>query len=369
MTEPTFTLRKYVPDDVRIVELRDRLTAGLGGPRVVVDVRYFGSHNLRVEPADAGEHPGLFRTFIEMALDESGLRDFVSKHGSLTATMLMPGEVNEDDAVGAVLQEQAGIDPRRILQLLGDPVDLVLRHARAMRAAWRLWESLVAGDMDSVRAHFAWVKLRGELFDCPNDDHGLGGDVPAPFRYVFEHDAADREDLQAADDPSTNLTLTTSGPEGVVVEDLRDAPRVVVDDATARASGRALLANVLGHVLERNMEVRVEWSDEVPVTQYAPSCLLAALWLQAQQAMVSKASFKSCVECGMPFEVSKNGRRRQATYCSNACKSRHQRVKQERIEALLKTDTATADIAAKVGVSTNVVQAHSVRLAKVKRTS
>lgn len=81
-----------------------------------------------------------------------------------------------------------------------------------------------------------------------------------------------------------------------------------------------------------------------------PVSLIGALWLQAGFSLARESEFRTCI-CGKPFEVAKGGttgKRSDAQFCSDACKSRNFR-KVRRVYQLKDGQTPIAAIAASVG--------------------
>lgn len=99
---------------------------------------------------------------------------------------------------------------------------------------------------------------------------------------------------------------------------------------------------------------RVSWrmwmEDETVRVGPSPVSLVGALWLQAGFSLARNAEFRTCI-CGKPFEVATGGatgKRSDAQFCSDACKSRNFRMIQ-RVYRMKDARTPIAKIAASVG--------------------
>ena len=65
--------------------------------------------------------------------------------------------------------------------------------------------------------------------------------------------------------------------------------------------------------------------DSPLVVKLCPQSLMDALWVQLLLAVVQNKSFRDCVICKKPYEVSPSTNRVTRSYCSNACRNKAQR--------------------------------------------
>jgi hypothetical protein len=87
--------------------------------------------------------------------------------------------------------------------------------------------------------------------------------------------------------------------------------------------------------------------------QTVPENLLGALWLQLAEAIGGGKQFRQCITCGGWFEVSGRSDRR---VCSDACRSRAYRGRQERARQLAAEGKGFPAIATELGSSVKTVR-------------
>jgi hypothetical protein len=87
-----------------------------------------------------------------------------------------------------------------------------------------------------------------------------------------------------------------------------------------------------------------------------PSCLASALWLQFAEAVALEKRYRVCKECGEWFEIPRRGGRINREYCSNACRSKAYRERQERARTLAAQGMAPKDIARELDTTALVVR-------------
>jgi hypothetical protein len=95
-----------------------------------------------------------------------------------------------------------------------------------------------------------------------------------------------------------------------------------------------------------------------PRLMYAPSSLLAAMWLQLALAIVGQKRFPACKACGRLFEISteQSGFRSHREFCTEVCKTNHYRARKRRALELAHEGTTLRAIAAATETDKNTVR-------------
>ena len=78
-----------------------------------------------------------------------------------------------------------------------------------------------------------------------------------------------------------------------------------------------------------------------PTLQLVAPTLLAAVWLQLADAVSNDRTFNRCRTCGKWFEVAPEVARSHRRFCSNACKTKAHRNKQDRARQLFTVEKMT----------------------------
>ncbi len=310
------------------------MVATLGAPS---KARFTGARCIAVTGLrryyDPDLNPALFHSLMHLKSEEQAVA-FVREFGTLTRWR--PVDVGARSLVGE------RVNPHAV-----DPVDVVLAHARTMSATWRLWEASKAGDLDAVDALVTWRgHPGGQRVARPADDllamwGGRDGEIPRGY-------CVDARETQSANDAALDrLDAITAS----VV------PHARIDAALTR------VAHNLGAALKNNVTVDVAMVQGGPVLRNMPSCLLAKLWLQVHAAMSSGATFPRCRGCSRLFERSsgQRGKRADAVFCSDRCKSAFQRTKNARIVELTESGMSPQQVANVVGVTVDTVARQLVK--------
>jgi hypothetical protein len=86
-----------------------------------------------------------------------------------------------------------------------------------------------------------------------------------------------------------------------------------------------------------------------PALRFEAPTLLAAVWLQLADAVSNDRTFGRCRECGKLFEVAPDAARTHRRFCSNGCRSRSYRERQERARQLHAAKKSFEEIAEELG--------------------
>lgn len=264
------------------------------------------------------QYPALFRAFIETPPTQEGILAFANQYGLLgdkiTTQIILP---NKQSAWGELLQDWQG-------ELSG------------LKQAFLLWDMVQAGNLEGLARHIVWKETETEkkekVIIVSYDSHPefSFGKAPPSVRQ-------NRETIAHSQAQPEFFSQFQSGDVGQPA--LYYVQRVINRHLTGRVSPRVL------------------WNREhTELGLYmVPSGLIGALWLQFAQAITGHKQYHRCEYCGTWFEVSLEASRPTRVYCSDACRFKAYRKRQEdayrlhtegvplkEIAKHLGTDTATA---------------------------
>jgi hypothetical protein len=148
------------------------------------------------------------------------------------------------------------------------------------------------------------------------------------------------------------LDQTPSLERGLLVELLTQDVEVAVN---AQLSGRVIPRVAAGAA-----------ANGVLGLTYEPQSLLGALWLQLASAISDDKSFRTCDFCGRWFEVSPHATGKSRLFCSNACRAKAYRKRQQEAHDLYERGTSTAEIATRLGSDEVTVRGWLGRLRKAE---
>jgi len=255
------------------------------------------------------QYPALFRVFIETPPTQEGILAFADQYGLLgdkiTTQIILP---NKQGAWGEVLQDWQ--------------IELA-----ALKHAVVLWDLVQTGNVERLAAHIIW-KEQGVTYDSHPEypsDKGPIGDVHTQEWIAIEHEP----DM-----------LARFQPGDVGQPALYYVQRVVNRHLTGRVSPRVL------------------WNREhTELGLYmVPSGLIGALWLQFAQAIAGHKQYHRCEYCDTWFEVSLEASRPTRVYCSDACRFKAYRKRQEDAYRLHREKVPLQEIAKRLGTDTTTAK-------------
>ena len=271
------------------------LTVGLTSGRVMDRNRY--------RPLQ--DHSGLFRIFSEVEPTEEGILGFANKYGLLGADVTtniripIPGK---PDTMG-----------------VGEPIDKWKDQIALMRRVLDVWELARAGDLEGLsRLIHAKEKLK-DISMSQSISSGLSGLVM-----------------------SGQIILSPEGhPE-------------ILEEARAGDLVKSALLQVQYRVNEQLRGLtspRILW--DIDGTRLGlgiqPTSLLGAMWLQLARAIDGQKDYRQCKECQTWFELSPEVARTNRQYCSNACRIRAYRGRQEKAQEMNRQHKPISEIAKILG--------------------
>jgi hypothetical protein len=275
-----------------------------------------GASPLRPEPDAA-----LFRNFAELRPDKASILAFANRHGNLGVG---------HDLRPATSTESVGGSPMR-----GTLLVTWQHQISDMQRLVGLWDLLRAGDSQRLAAHIRWQETakRGASVHFHSDADGGRGGGPA---LGFQRTKA----LIASCDTRPELLAEFEAGDPVapawayLQQDLDLHLRHV-----AGWDGADMLAAVAAWDPKRGR----------PALRFEAPTLLAAIWVQLADAIGNDRTFGRCQGCGRWFEVGFDAARTHRRTCSNACRSRSHRERQERARRLHAAKKTFAEIAAELG--------------------
>jgi hypothetical protein len=130
---------------------------------------------------------------------------------------------------------------------------------------------------------------------------------------------------------------------------------------------RALLIRWINRNLQGRASPRLfpdEWTQPQKERRFpllaslrlVPSNLYACLWLQLGQVMSTNREQRKCRGCGEWFDVKAKGKRSDRTCCSDTCRKRVYRVRQDRARELFAQGQKVKEIAQEIGADVKIVK-------------
>jgi hypothetical protein len=261
---------------------------------------------------------GLFLTLAQTLPGERDIAYFLYRFGMSGAGRKLP----ESSTVAEVVKQVSGP---------GSSIGQWIEHRWEMSRLVELWTALGADDRIALHRHIRWRKLNGsgrvEYDSRPDMD--LPGWRPRPVH----------KEVIASD---------TVRPEWFRLFKENDVilPAFVYIQAKINAG---LAGEVTTAALYDFKQKRLRLYD-------VPRTFVAALWLQFGQAVDADKKYRQCVVCQAWFEASPETGRSSRKFCSNACRSRLYRERQEAARRLHGEGRAPREIAQELGATVETVR-------------
>jgi hypothetical protein len=256
------------------------------------------------EYAPMREHSGLFRTFADVPLSKDGILQFANKYGALS-NLLRPWTRSRADRSEILTggEERYGWWRGKIA---------------AMKRAVMLWDLVRKGDEAGVV----------DFIDVNKPDSGL--------------EIHWREE---------KLDSYEEGTPGVVIKSGQPEPKDAVEAALL------LLQRTMEEELYKGLSAKMELiSDRRLEFRDRPSDLITAMWLQFALGVSGEREYRSCMVCKAWFELSPDIARTTRLFCSDACKSKGYRLKQDRARQLFAEKKGFSAIAKELGSNVATVK-------------
>jgi hypothetical protein len=263
------------------------------------------------------ENSGLFLSLAETRADQRGVLKFLF------------------DCEDRLLWRsgQARADMPKFPDFMGGPnLTEWVAAARWMRLLVALWRSVRSQDRSSLQRHIHWQAERGSA---------------AQVVYICKHHHHPDAELPA-DGVAEPIASREVRPGWLQILKPPDLTGPAVAFLKAKIS--AYLADL----------VRPQFLIEVKTTRLRlepiPKTFFALLWLQFGEAVAEAKEYERCLSCGFYFERSPATARSNRRFCSNACRSRMYRKRQERAQRLYEEGMPLSQIARELETNVRTVR-------------
>jgi hypothetical protein len=254
--------------------------------------------------------PALFHAFAELKPDKEEILKFANLHGNLTH--------------GRELQPAEGADSVSGSPMYGTLLFTWQYQIASMQRAVGLWHLLQQEDRERLSLYIQWRKDRKRGPSVHFDSHPAGKGGPS---LGFQR----AKEVIASGDTQPGLLGTFEVGDPVV-------------PAWTYLKGE--IDTQLHHVAaEIAAEMAWDARRKRPALRFVAPTLLAAVWLQFADAVSNDRTFSRCRECGRWFEVAPDAARTHRRFCSNKCRSKAYRERQDRARQLFAAGKTFEEIA------------------------
>lgn len=270
------------------------------------------------------EETGLFRSFAQTDLTREAMLKFATAHGSLGGR-----------AKGAV----------------GEDFWVWREEIHAMRRLVELWDWAQEGNTQDLSRVFEW---KGEELAY----HGPRVSGRSEWRF-------EREDLDPAGDAADEYRQSGWRERGMEAPaDLPPIPYRLPSDlfrpGDVIVPARQYVQSAVDAKIRVSVSPRLTWraDQDRARLQFLPDSLLGALWLQFALAVSGEKAYRYCARsgCRTPFEVSPEAARTNRAFCSDACRYKAYRERQEEARRLHRQGVPFDRIAAQLGSDATTVE-------------
>ncbi|MBL8796597.1 MAG: hypothetical protein JNM56_22035 [Planctomycetia bacterium] len=257
---------------------------------------------------DAQQVPrSLFRTFADLPTNEDGIRAFANEYGGLGVFEAFQPKASDVTVVGEPLQ--------------GEPIARWCEQIVTMRRLTALWDLCQAQDLPGLGRHIRWTDERGQRvvrYSHAGGEPGLGEDADVSPKEVV-------------------LASPTHHPEWLA----QWSPGDLMLPALFH------LADEINQQLHFHDSLRMMWEPQQKqlALRLPVPTLRDLLWAQFAEAIVSRRSFRKCKTCGTWFELLPGLARTNRLFCSEGCRSKLYRMRQEDARRLRGEGKSVAEIA------------------------
>lgn len=252
------------------------------------------------------EHPGLFKTFAGTSPTREGVARFASRYGMLG---LRSPHTTEWEFGSQ--------------QISGEALDQWRWHIEVVKLTLVVQTALQAGDIMTLRQVYeAWLDLR-------------------VFCYLDGNVSLHPDDFPTGPQPDIWWT----------------DPRCEVDIVEVRYSlGDILTAALKGHLSPKIVPTESASFDLFMV----PDSLVSAMWYQVTQLVVGHKEFRCCARSGcdawIEISLGLTGSRSSKRYCTDGCRMKAYRMRQEQARELKRQGMSLREIAHALGSDTHTVR-------------
>ena len=232
------------------------------------------------------EFPGLFREFAAIKPSQKSILNFANRYGDLFDQGGVPAWMLKAGAI-----ENGASSLEKWKSEISD-----------MNALVRLWEQIKNQSKKELQAVITWNEKGAVSYKIIRS----GG---ASYAVVLAH-------------PDSDEILIERFRRGDVLQPARYALRKEINNRLEGSPTIPRLVWCSGRIREDRPSPKPD--DHLRIV-FAPSNLLAAMWLQFAQEVTGEHELRRCTGCGKYFQVGPGGRRGHAQTCSEACRKRKSR--------------------------------------------
>jgi hypothetical protein len=265
----------------------------------------------------------LYRALAKVEPTEAGILAFVQRYGPLGEGVETRAETEGERSVA--------VEPFPAWQLT----------VIWLRALVRLWDMIQGGDSDGLARVIKWRGKEKVLYQASPDlltALGHSAALPEIVRELLGSFWEDRATIASADGIPRAVTHFTPGD--------------VVHPA------RLFLIDSINGILGRTTQPAILWDDKnarVRMSTY-PRSLLGAAYLQFATAILSGRLSRTCQVCGRAFEVTNVSSRNDRLTCSNTCRTRAYRDRQQRARDLRAKGWPLKRISKELGSDVSIIK-------------
>lgn len=252
------------------------------------------------------EYSCLFRIFAETTADSDGIIGFANRFGLLGLGM--------DGAPGRSRPFAGTAEPRSAW----------LGEMGAMKSAVGLWDMVSAGRSEDIEAYLRPVIHHADIL------------------------ATDRGSI------SSGISQTDVKFNPGELRWYRTNPEIIALFAAGEYQAIALrrVQAIVNERLGSRVSPRILWEDPRKREwgmYFVPHSLIGAIWTQFAQAITENRDYRRCRQCDTWFEIDHYKARTNRYFCSNACRSKAYRERQQEARRMASAGVSLESIAAKLG--------------------
>ncbi len=265
----------------------------------------------------------LYRALAKVEPTEAGILAFIQCYGPL----------------GEGVQTWAATAGDRYADV--EPLPAWRRTVVWLRELIRLWDMIEGGDRDGLARVIKWRGKEKVFYRTSPDLHAALGhpkEVPENVREVL--------------DALWEGKLTIANIDGIPRTLAQFTPGDVIHPA------RLFLIDAVNGTLGLTTQPALLWDDKAARARMRtyPRSLLGAAYLQFATAILSGRLSRMCQVCGRPFEVTNVSSRNDRLTCSNTCRTRAYRDRQQRARDLHGQGWSLKRISKELGSDVSVIK-------------
>jgi hypothetical protein len=279
---------------------------------------------------------GLFRDFAKVEPTEEGILAFVEKKGMLSECEPAFNKADEEKLRAEGKRVAWSGDPSGECVFGGENIGEWQREITAMKHVVQLWDLIREQNDRDLHNHVTWLPARKS----------------GSYVIAFRPDSETPWPKQFNNHPGI-ITLSVIPPPPARSPYPRgDVYHPVVE----------YLEGTINEHLLADISPQVGWDSSVGhlVLSFVPNSLKGALWLGLAQAVNANAEHRLCDECGKPFEVSRTASRTafrsNRLFCTNACRSKAYRGRQEKAREMFNNGKSVEEIVAALEARADAVK-------------